>query len=234
VQHLILLHGAIGHSKQLNQLAAILSAQYTLHQFNFSGHGGAEFSLKGFSIQVFAEELLKYLDDNNIATANIFGYSMGGYVAMYLAKHYPGRIQKIITLATKFHWDELTAEKECKMLDAEKIEQKLPSFAQYLSQSHSPNDWKIVLKKTKDMLTEMGINNPLIIEDYPSIEMPVLLLLGDRDKMVTLDETVLVYKALPNAQMGIIPDTQHPIEQVDNHMLAYHINHFLAEAKSVT
>lgn len=232
MQHIILLHGAIGHSKQLNQLADILSVTHTTHHFNFSGHGGAAFPEKFFSIPVFAEELITYMDSNNIAEANVFGYSMGGYVALYASKYFPGRIQKIITLATKFHWDEAIAERECKMLDSEKIEQKLPSFAQQLMQNHSPNDWKLVLEKTRTMLIEMGKNNPLALDNYQSIDIPVLLLLGDRDKMVTLEETISVYKALPNAQMGVLPATSHPIEQVDANMLGYHINHFLVAAKS--
>lgn len=152
---------------------------------------------------------------------------MGGYVAMYLARHYPQRVGKVITLATKFHWDVPVAEKECKMLDSAKISEKLPAFAQYLSDSHSPNDWKEVLAKTQDMLREMGKNNPLGLHDYGEIQVPVLLLLGDRDKMVTLDETVAVYKALPAAQMGVLPGTPHPIEQVDNALLAFMIDSFL-------
>jgi hypothetical protein len=31
--------------------------------------------------------------------------------------------------------------------------------------------------------------------------------------MVTLDETVIVYKQLPNPQFGVLPNTPHPIEQ---------------------
>ncbi len=229
MQHLILLHGAIGHSKQLSKAAAAFSGEeYTIHTPGFSGHGGNPFPPGGaFSIQQFALEVLAYMDDNNIEKALFFGYSMGGYVAMYLARHYPQRVGKVITLATKFHWDVPTAEKECKMLDSGKISEKLPAFAQYLSDSHSPNDWKDVLKKTQDMLVAMGTDNPLALHDYESINTRVLLLLGDRDKMVTLDETVAVYKALSAAQMGVLPGTPHPIEQVDNALLAFMIDSFL-------
>lgn len=54
---------------------------------------------------------------------------------------------------------------------------------------------------------------------YPEIDIPILILLGDGDKMVTLDETVNVYKLLPNAQFGVLPNTPHPIEQVNVKML---------------
>ena len=44
-------------------------------------------------------------------------------------------------------------------------------------------------------------------------------MLGDRDKMVSLDETVAVYKSLPNAEMCVLPNTPHPLEQADTGLL---------------
>ena len=47
------------------------------------------------------EDAIELLQQNNMEQANIFGYSMGGYVGMYLAKHHPGKNNRLITLATK-------------------------------------------------------------------------------------------------------------------------------------
>lgn len=223
---LLLLHGAIGAQDQLQPLKALLSAQYNVHTLSFSGHGGNAFPEGDFSIARFSIDVLNYLNDNDIAQCDVFGYSMGGYVAMYLAKQQPERVGRIITLATKFHWDEPTAQKECGMLDANKIEAKVPAFAAALAKRHAPNNWKEVLNRTKDMLLAMGKDNPLKVEDYATITNPSLIMLGDRDKMITLEETLAVYKALPNAQMAMLPDTQHPIEQVDAQHLAYMIQRF--------
>jgi pimeloyl-ACP methyl ester carboxylesterase len=152
---------------------------------------------------------------------------MGGYAAMHLAKQYPEKISRLITLATKYYWDEKIAAKEVKMLDPATIQEKIPAFAAQLEQRHSPNDWKELLDKIKDLLLGLGSNNALQPEDYTSITTPSLLLLGDRDKMVTLDETVAVYKQLPSAQLGILPGTPHPLEQVNVKLLAQLINDFI-------
>ena len=227
MQHLLLLHGAIGAKDQLQPLANALQDKYIVHSINFSGHGGSAFPDEPFSIELFTKDVLDYLQQNNITTANVFGYSMGGYVGMYLAKHHPGQINKVITLATKFYWDETIAAKEIKMLDATTIEQKIPAFAQQLQQRHAPQDWKLLLEKTAALLLSLGKNNTLQLEDYTSISTPSLLLLGDRDKMITLDETLTVYKQLPNAQLGILPNTAHPIEKVNIDMLAFFIQGFI-------
>jgi pimeloyl-ACP methyl ester carboxylesterase len=86
-----------------------------------------------------------------------------------------------------------------------------------------------LLNKTKELLTNLGNQNTLQPEDYPSITTPSLLLLGDRDKMVPLDETVAVYEQLPNAQFGVIPNTPHAFEQADMSFLAKLITRFINE-----
>ena len=227
MQHLLLLHGAIGAKDQMESLAAGLREKFTVHAINFSGHGGASFPDNGFSITRFAQDTINYIQQNDLQSINIFGYSMGGYVAVYLARHYPHLTARVITLATKFHWDQTIAAHEIQMLDANKILEKIPSFAKALEKRHFPNDWKTVLDKTKEMLLQLGISNKLQLKDYPNILSPCLLLLGDRDKMISADETVAVQRSLPKAEFKLLPDTPHPIEQVDMKLLTRLIKDFL-------
>ena len=227
MKHLILLHGAIGASSQMIPIAEQFRPAYTVHIPDFSGHGGQPMPEGVYSIPLFANEVLAYMDKHEIKQADFFGYSMGGYVAMYIARHYPDRAGKIVTLATKYDWDEATAAKEVQMLDAAKIEAKIPAFAATLKERHNPNNWQEVLQRTSAMLMGLGVDNPLKSEDYSGINHQVLVLLGDRDKMVTLDETVRTFKALPNAAMGVVPNTHHPIEQVNMPVLVHMIRTFL-------
>lgn len=229
MQHLILLHGALGAASQFEALSAQLHGRYELHTFNFSGHGGQAFDERGFSIPLFAEELLRYLDEHRLDEVSVFGYSMGGYVALYLAAKQPGRIRRIMTLGTKFHWDPAGAEKEIKMLDPEKIAAKVPAFAQQLEERHAPGDWRSVMAHTAAMMLGLGADNALKETDYPGIDIPVLLLLGDRDKMVTVEETMAVYRQLPQAGWGMLPFTGHPLEQVPVEELVFRVEQFLRD-----
>ncbi len=225
---IVLLHGAMGSEVQLQSLRKQLEGCYAVHSFNFLGHGGKPFS-KEFSIPSFANELVAFCETNQLKEAHLFGYSMGGYVALYLARHHPHLITSVVTLGTKLLWDNVIAAKEVAMMQPEIIEQKVPAFAQGLQQMHCPNDWKDLMTKTGKMLTEMGEENPLQMEDYQSITTPVLLMLGDRDKMVSLDETVTTFKHLPNSQLAVLPATPHPIEKADVEILAFHINKFIGK-----
>jgi len=230
MEKILLLHGAIGSREQLQPLANVLKNKYEVHTFNFEGHGGLSIPSEPFSIPFFAEQLLNYLQEQHTSKVNIFGYSMGGYVGMWIAKHHPEKINKLVTLATKFYWDPAVAENEIKFLDPEKILQKLPAFAETLQKRHVGQDWKSILDKTGTMLLELGNNNPLGLADYKTISLPCLLLLGDRDKMITTEETINVYKQLPNAEFGILPGTPHPIEQVNVEMLSFLIDQFITKS----
>ena len=169
------------------------------------------------------------MESRGLAAIPVFGYSMGGYVAMYLARHYPGKISRLVTLATKYHWDAATAARETKMLDAGVIEQKVPAFAAALQQRHAPHDWKQVLLATATLMQGLGHTPALTAEDYAVINIPCLLMLGDRDQMVSLQETLDVYKALPQAQLAILPGTPHPIEKAAPDLISVLVQRFISE-----
>lgn len=226
MQKLLLLHGAIGSSIQLEPLANILKNTYDIYLLNFSGHGGKPFPDEAFSIEMFAEDVLYFIDKNKLEGINVYGYSMGGYVALYIARHFPNKINKIFTTATKFDWNEESSLKESKLLDPEKIISKIPKFAEQLSERHSPEDWKIVLNKTSEMMINLGKNKLLKDEDFTLIGNEVLVSVGDRDNMVTIEETVGVYRKLKNGRLLIMPDTPHPIEKISIKRLESEIINF--------
>lgn len=231
-QHLLLLHGALGSEAQLHLLAKAatdsLGGLLTTHTLNFEGHGGLPIP-KRFEIECFAQNVIAYIHQNNLHHAPIalFGYSMGGYVALYLARHYPQYTAKIITLGTKLAWNPQIAEREVQMLDPQAILAKLPNFAAQLQQRHAPNDWQIVLERTQQLLTDLGHSPALSDADWPQIQCPVCLGVGDHDNMVSIQETIAVYKHLSKASCWVLPNTKHPLEALDLRRWSAEITLFL-------
>jgi pimeloyl-ACP methyl ester carboxylesterase len=226
MEKLLLLHGALGSQNQFNELRKALNPFYEVHTLDFYGHGSEVFSIDTYSISGFAAQVEKWLEENNISGINIIGYSMGGYVALYLAAKAPEKVKRIFTLATKFDWTEESAAKETKMLNADKIEAKVPVFAQELANRHGAHHWKNVLSKTSEMMLGLGREKALSAEMLSQIQIPVQLSLGDRDPMVSLEETAEVYKTLPNAQLLVMPKTVHPLERVSIKRLVFECRQF--------
>jgi len=226
LNNLLLLHGALGAKSQFRALEDKLNTGFSIHSLNFSGHGGEQLPSESFSIRLFANDVLVYLEKNKIEKINIFGYSMGGYVGVYLAKHFPDRTGKVFTLGTKFRWDEDTSAREVKMLDPAKMKEKIPQFYDELVKRHAPQNIEAIMQKTGEMMTNLGFDNDLKPEDYSTIQHEIMVGVGDRDKMVTFDETVEVYKKLPKGAMIAMPNTPHPLEGVDAEKLACEIKRF--------
>ncbi|MBC7425963.1 MAG: alpha/beta fold hydrolase [Bacteroidia bacterium] len=211
MEHLIFLHGALGTAHQLEPIANALKGEHQNHILTFSGHGGSEIPSK-MIISNFAEEVINYMDKNNIQSASFFGYSMGGYVAMYLAINFPQKINALATLATKWQWNPEIAKKETAMLNPEILKEKVPAYAQSLILLHSEERWKSLLSATSTLLTDMGNAPPVKNEDLEKVTIPVMFCLGDSDRMVSLDETKETQGLLKNCQLSIISSTKHPVE----------------------
>ncbi len=213
MQPIILLHGAIGASDQLLPLENELNDFFTVFKFSFSGHARMPFK-NNFGIVQFASELEQFISDKNLHKPIIFGYSMGGYVALYLASQNKDILGKIITLGTKFNWTKEIAEKEILQLNPKVISDKVPKFADVLKKRHGET-WEKLLGETADMMINLGNNNLLSDNLLHEIENEVLIGLADKDSMVSLEETVHVYKKLKRAQMYVLPGSKHPIESVN-------------------
>src|SRR5688572_15290055 len=118
---LLLLHGAIGAASQFEKLTQLLQPDFEVFSLNFSGHGGKEIPEPGFNMPLFANDVLTFMEEKQLDKVDIFGYSMGGYVALYLALHYPEKVNRIMTLGTKFDWSPEIAAHETRMLNPLKI-----------------------------------------------------------------------------------------------------------------
>lgn len=211
---MLLLHGALGAASQFDPLLPLLADNFQLHTLNFQGHGGQPFPERPFSIHHCALEVLHWMQKQGIEQTDIFGYSMGGYVGLYLARHYPTHVGRLFTLATKFDWNPEGAAREIKMLDPQKMQEKVPQFYGALQQRHYPNDLDELLRRTSAMMTALGSQPEVTLLDLSQIQIPVRVGVGDRDQMVSIEETLQLYRQLPNGQFVVFPATPHPIEKV--------------------
>lgn len=222
--NLILLHGALGHSEIFTPYLNSLSAYFTIHTPLFSGHGNTELSTDGISIEKYTQELSDYCEKNNLTDVFILGHSMGGYVALCYAMKHPEKVNSIMTLGTKFDWTEEQAIKESKMLNPDVILEKVPQYAQLLEKQHG-SKWKQLLPAIAELMIDLGKNPPLK-DHLASINIPVQIMVGDKDNMVTLEESAIVYRTLPNAKLAVLPDTKHPMDKVRPKLLLNLIKDF--------
>ena len=224
---ILFLHGALGAASQFDSIIAKLRAHYHCVALDFPMHGNNEMKCE-FSIQGFAEYLINYIEENKLNGVAVFGFSMGGYVALYAASKRPELFSGIMTLATKLKWNEDIANKAKSMMDTALMQQKVPHFVQQLIKRHLHIDWKILVNNTADLLVNIG-NEPLLTDEiFTHLKMPIQLGIGDKDYGVSIEETAHAYRQLENGNMYILPNTKEPFEKVNEALLIMHIRHFFA------
>ncbi len=211
---LVLLHGALGCEDQLFDLKSRMESKFDVYSLNLEGHGGTA-SNNPFSIDLFTDNVLVYCALKGLESVTIFGYSMGGYVALNLAVKHPKLVKKVYTLGTKFNWNTESAQKEVKMLNPTLIEEKIPHFAKHLNRLHQPEDWKQVMTKTANMMVNMANGEKLNESDFIPIEQQVVIGIGSEDNMVTYEESEQVAARLLKAKVVTLEGVPHPIEKVE-------------------
>jgi pimeloyl-ACP methyl ester carboxylesterase len=218
---LYLIHGALGSADQLLPLEHSLAAIGDVRRVELAGHGATPLGNLPFTIETFAAQLLARLDADGVECADIFGYSMGGYVALTLALEHSPRIRRIVTLGTKFEWTSEVAAKEAGRLDAAKMRAKVPRFAEQLERRHAvAGGWEQTLAATASLLTELGDHPRLTAESLARISIPVCIGVGDRDATVSVEESARISRQLGAGSLMVLPNTPHPLEQVDHPLLA--------------
>ena len=225
MKKLLLLHGALGSKDNFIELTQALSGDYDVYSLNFNGHGNQQIIENEFSISHFVNEVIRFLDQHNFESVSIFGYSMGGYVALYLAQKFPNRVESVFTLATKFEWTIESATKETKLLNPSLIKEKVPKYATTLQNLHG-DSWEKLMNATATLMLVLGLNPALKDDDFKNTSIPVLLAVGDKDAMVCLEETIAVYRLIPAAQLLVLPNTNHPIDRIDIVALSEQIKRF--------
>ncbi|MFN9204965.1 MAG: alpha/beta fold hydrolase, partial [Gemmatimonas sp.] len=102
----LVVHGALGSTAQMHPIVEALSASgrfAAVQAVELPGHGRTPTSV-GFGMGPFTSALATAVRDVGFGRPVVFGYSMGGYVALLLEASAPGSLGGIVTLGTMLHW----------------------------------------------------------------------------------------------------------------------------------
>ena len=223
----LLLHGGLGASDQMGPLAQALQAALDPLVLDLPGHGAAR--LEGpFDVVTMTARVIAELDDAQEGAVGIFGYSMGGYVALATARQRPDLVRAVVTLGTKLDWTPESAARETRFLDVAKIRAKVPYFAEELERRHTALGWEQVLERTAAMMTALGAAPVLTADALKEIACPVRLMVGDRDGTVSVEESFAASRAIQKGELEVLPGAAHPFEKVSLERIVRSVNEVLA------
>ena len=85
-----------------------------------------------------------------------------------------------------------------------------------------------MLARTADLMRGLGAEPLVDAAGLARITARIRLMVGDRDLVVTVDETVRGARALASGELAVLPGTPHPLEQVYVPLLAALLVDFFA------
>ena len=185
---LILLHGNGEDSSYFERQIAFFQNRYRVIAVDTRGHGKSPRGTAPLTLNQFADDLRAFMDELDIASAHILGFSDGANVAMLFALAHPTRVKSLVLNGGNLFPEGLT-------------EQTRREIDDEYEQAVAAND-ESLLELLRLMIDEPHIDPVQLSE----LSMPTLVVAGT-DDMIEETHTRLIAESIPNAQLAIIEGT---------------------------
>ena len=205
-----------------------LAKHFRVISFDPIGIGKSKINEKiTVSIGGIADDVAQILDELNIEKASILGTSFGGFVAQEFALRHPERLQKLILACTSFggknhvlpsSYEILTAFASTENLNSTERIRKfmIPAF----TRNFVENNFAIV-EKTCELREQNEVPESVYLQQLQSattfdleakvsnIKAQTLVITGDRDQVVPMQNSVNLANLIPNSRLEIVENSGH-------------------------
>lgn len=97
---LMLLHGTGGDSEtNWNEVAALLSARYTVIRPDYAGSGATADDGRALSMPMLAAQVMAAAERAGVFPLHLVGFSLGGSLATYVAAEFPHLVRSLVVLS---------------------------------------------------------------------------------------------------------------------------------------
>lgn len=250
---LIIMHGLYGASDNWMNIAKIWSLSYEVFLLDLRNHGRSPHS-DIHTYQAMRDDVLAFMDQNDIQKAILVGHSMGGKVAMHIAMKAPERVNALVVvdIAPKNYTrnnDENVGRHESILksmmgLDLNTVKRR-EDINQILSSSIPEERTRLFimknLKRSKSQSFEWKLNLPVIDAEILNITkgfdnedillnttgFPVLFIRGERSKYIQDEDEDRLLEFFPFSDIETISDAGHWIHAEQPEALSEMVLEFL-------
>lgn len=205
---MLFLHGGLGAAREMEPLAAEFpEARCVLIETR--GHGASSLGQGKLTYPQLADDVAAVIAELGLERPLVIGHSDGGVIALELAVR-DEPLSGIVSIGGSVAPPPPeAAEKFFLPLTAAFWRGRFPSdVARYEAENPAPD-----FERLFDLVKAMWLNGDA--GNYPAgierIAMPVLILNGDADELVSRRETVALAEAIPHAALALIPYAGHMV-----------------------
>lgn len=227
---LLLIMGLGMASDAWDTLPTRLAGRFHVIVFDNRGMGSSSASPGGFRIRDLADDAVRVLDAAGIAQACVFGISMGGMIAQELALHYPARVRALVLGATfgsqlRSHKPPLGVARDLLLVTL--FSRRPGRMARLLVSDefmalHQDRfvAWMGRLGRPQRSAARrqiLAIARHEAEDRLPRLRVPTLVISGDRDRLVPVENSRRLARMIPRARLVEFPGVGHafPFERAD-------------------
>ena len=216
---LVMLHGGIAASETLAPLVPGLDRRVILA--DLQGHGRTADVDRPLRPSSMADDIAELAAELGLESIDLFGYSLGGAVALRTAIQHPGLVRRLVLVSIAVKRDgnypEVVAAFDGLTEAAAEPMKASPAYAHYSQVAPRPEDWPVLIGKTGDLLRE----DYDWTDEIAGVRARTLLVYADADS-VRPDHVTEFYGLLggglgdpgwdgshPGPQLAILPGRTH-------------------------
>jgi pimeloyl-ACP methyl ester carboxylesterase len=212
---LLVLPGAYMTVELMGDLVPALADSRQVIAVEFQGHGHTGDIDRPITYEHFADDTAALLEHVGVERADVYGYSLGGGVALQLGLRHPGHVGKLAIASASYSSDGLYPEVTAGIANiTPELFDGTPWREAYDRTAPDPSGFPTLVEKLKQL--------DLTPFDWPIDELaaPALILIGDSDG-TRLEHAVDMFRRLgggvfgdlapelPASQLAILPGTTH-------------------------
>lgn len=214
---LILLHGGTVTSSMWQSQIPSFAQHFRVMALDSRGHGRTNNPTGQFSYRLMADDVAAFIEAMGITKPLICGYSDGGQIALEIGMWHPHLTTALVVGAAWYKFSEvyLNSLKALGiegpgMVNIAQVQRAVPDLVRFWKTEHSssedPEYWQTLIKQISTM---WWTSLDYAADDFQKITVPTLILIGDRDGMIELEQAVEMYQLIPNAELTILPNATH-------------------------
>ena len=201
----------------------VLDSRYRTIVMDNRGVGRSDVPAGPYPIALMADDALAVLNAAGVERAHIFGISMGGMIAQEFALQYPGRVRSLILGCTAAGGPTaVRAEPEVTELlmnrDSMTPEEAAMAAIPYIYDRETPRqriDDDMAIRRpwfARPEAYAAQLQGILAWEAYsrlPQVHAPTLVIHGENDRLVRLENGELIAAQIPGAKFVRLPHASH-------------------------
>ena len=210
---LVLLHGAssTGREDFGAQLPRLRQA-FTCYLPDARGHARTVHdTAHGFVLADLVEDLAAFVDGLGFETFHLLGFSMGGATALAYAMEQPARLRSLVLVGAATEREPRTSVVR-HLADVGRIERQDPTWAAALARRHDTLQGEGAWRRLMPAIAALvAAQEPPTPAGLRRIEVPALVVVGDRDPVVPVHQAVALARQLPDARLFVVPGCGHVV-----------------------